>query len=191
MPNPRVILTAATPLLLLIVLTLLFRFLPEALGDSTPDAAAATLPPRPLRVRPELKYTPVTDADQKAITKLVDGQLNAICRRDFAAALEFSSPAFRAGWTPKRFGAMVADGYTNMLSATDWTFERAETSGLEARIKVHVTSANGRQATHLYLLGQEEGRWHVNGCTPDIAALSRPRASASVVPVARAEAAAP
>jgi hypothetical protein len=162
------ILTAAMPLLLLIILTLLFRFLPAILGESTENAAAAPPPANPLPPQPRVVYKPVDDATQKAISSVVDGQLTAIQKRDFAGALKFSAPDFRASWSPERFGAMLADGYGLMLSTTGWTMERAKTSGMDAQINVRVRGQNGQEALHMFILSQHDDKWYVSGCTPSL-----------------------
>lgn len=168
MPNPRMILTAAMPLLLLIILTLLFRFLPAILGENTENAAAAPPPGNPAPSQPRVVYKPVDDATQKTISAVVGRQLTAIQKRDFAGALKFSAPSFRASWSPERFGAMLAEGYGIMLSSTGWTMERAKTSGMDAQIHVRVRGQNGQEALHMFILSPHDGKWYIGGCTPSL-----------------------
>jgi hypothetical protein len=151
----RTVLVAAAPLLLLILLSLLFRFLPIALGGAATETERLTgtdlLPSPPPRLKPQ----PLDAETKKAVEKVVSGQLTALQKRDFAAALTFAMPDFRSEWTPERFGQMIADGYASLLTSKKWKFGTAESFGSDVQIHVTVTGAKRKQ-----------GKWYVNGCSP-------------------------
>jgi hypothetical protein len=169
MPKTRTLLVAAAPVLLLIILSLTSRLLPLAPSeneDGGPDRRSERPGPRPTP-------WPVDAKTQKAIETAVSGQLTAIRKRDFKAALTFSSPDFRQMWTPEQFGSMIADGYADMLASTDWKFSKALNFGYEVHIPVELNGPNGRKYSHVYMLTSLGGKWYVVSCAPDISARER------------------
>src|SRR5262245_40929525 len=90
MPKARMILVAAAPVLLLIILSLTSRLLPLVLGD-TEDSGRDRRPDgsdRRIGERRRRPPRPVDAKTQKAIETAVSGQLTAIRKRDFTTALE-------------------------------------------------------------------------------------------------------
>ncbi|MBC8103156.1 MAG: hypothetical protein H7Z41_11270, partial [Cytophagales bacterium] len=106
------VLKAAAPVTALVVLAVGARMLPSALGKN--DAAEEETPPSvvapPKRAPsaskpPKRKAAPgprIADAKtQAALQKVVQGQLAAFAKDDFAAALRYSAPDFRRTWSPE------------------------------------------------------------------------------------------
>jgi hypothetical protein len=109
-----------------------------------------------------------------AIRGVIERQLDAFARDDWAAAFEFASPAIRRMFgTPDRFGAMVRGGYPMV-----WRPARVEPGALETgpRGPVQIMlfeDAAGALWEAAYEMIEIDGAWRIDGVrisrTPDAA----------------------
>lgn len=109
--------------------------------------------------------TPIrAGAQDSAITGVIQSQLDAFLRDDFAAAFTFASPGIRSMFqTPERFGLMVRQGYPMVWRPSDVRFLELETINGRLWQKVMITDAAG--AVHLlaYQMVETSEGWQING----------------------------
>lgn len=109
--------------------------------------------------------TPIrAGAQDSAITGVIQSQLDAFLRDDFATAFTFASPGIRSMFqTPERFGLMVRQGYPMVWRPSDVRFLELETINGRLWQKVMITDAAG--AVHLlaYQMVETSEGWQING----------------------------
>lgn len=102
------------------------------------------------------------DADtQAAIDATIDGQLAAFSEGDYAAALDFSSEAFRAGTSAEAFGEVIESDYPVLRDASGHTSSVCVAQGDEAQLLVAVEGTDGISDELLYRMTQEAGEWRI------------------------------
>jgi len=161
MANRKLLFIAAAPLLLLLGMMLSFRILshlPEPESDTASVVREISLPAPTL--------VPADAATQKALESSVRGQLSAIRKGDYAAAITFSDASFRKTWNPKRFQEMVETGYKAMTESTKETFETGQVSDIAANLRVVLTTSDHTRIAYVFNLLHEGNGWYVQACSP-------------------------
>jgi hypothetical protein len=104
------------------------------------------------------------EAPEAAIRGVIQSQIEAFLRDDFATAFTYASPAIRGIFqTPENFGAMVRSGYPMV-----WRPEHVEFGELReiaGRLwqRVIVRDAEGRLHALDYQMVPGEDGWRING----------------------------
>lgn len=111
--------------------------------------------PAPQDASPELK---------KALSEVIESQLQAFRERDYAKAYGFASSEFHESYSVSDFETMVKTSYPVIAGSSSADFSGAFNSGDDALIDVHVTSlAQKRDGQFRYRLHKEDGKWRVTG----------------------------
>ena len=171
--NNKVVFIAAAPIILLIMTMFTLRFaLPSEEIPHAPRLRHAPLPPAII----------ADAATQKAIQATASGQINAIGRDDFAAALTFAVPEFAAQTNPTKFGQMVRQGFAPLHTAKHIVMQKAQVFGgkteTSANIAVTVQDASGQKQGYRYSLQKSGDKWLITGCAPTFDRSSPSRVSA-------------
>lgn len=111
-----------------------------------------------------------------AIPDIIQNQIDAFQRDDFATAFTFASPMIRGMFgNPERFGAMVRQGYPMVWRPADITYLDQEQIGGTTWQKVLIRDASG--GVHMLgyqMIPSDNGGWQINGVqllkTPDVGA---------------------
>ena len=98
MVKRKILFIAIAPLLLLLGMMLSFRILSQL-----PSPEVDGIPVNSEVHQPAPLMRPADATLQKALESPVRGQLSAIRKGDYTAAITFSAPSFRNSWNPKRF----------------------------------------------------------------------------------------
>ncbi len=155
------ILLAAAPLTALLVFAGGARLIPSVFGKADAEAEdrlqtiAQKTPPAKNQGGKRAPVAPPKKADTKtqaALQKVVGGQLAAIRKDDFAAAIRYSTPQFRQSFTPESFRQMLKSGYAGLLSYKSLRFEPARLSAGVAMMPVFLKSESGGETGYLYIL---------------------------------------
>ncbi len=178
----RVLLYAAAPVVLLILLMTGVRFATDA-AHQREQTIAADDRQRLLALRPSApgaRPTPIPvvtyaadKATQAALERVVRGQVEAIGKQDFEKALAYAMPDIRKNTQPARFGDMIRRGYAGMLGVKEITVEpariqkRAGGDERQAFLQVEVLTATGTRARFGYILMGGPDGWEVAGVVPD------------------------
>lgn len=118
---------------------------------------------------------PVSQADQAAIRRTIEAQMEAFGRDDGEAAFAFASPMIQGMFgTPANFMAMVRTGYPPVYRprSVDFT-ELVEENGAPVQ-KVELIGPDGRPALALYTMVRGPDGWLIDGCR--LVASERPAA---------------
>jgi hypothetical protein len=109
-----------------------------------------------------------------AIRSVIERQLEAFARDDWAGAFDFASPAIRRVFrTPEQFGVMVREGYPMV-----WRPSRIEPGALEAGPRgpvqtMYFEDAAGVRWEAAYEMIEVDGGWRIDGVrisrAPDVA----------------------
>ena len=152
MPTPRRLLLAFVPVLLLLILTVGLRFASHsgsAAGSSPLDELRRERrrPAHVPRPRPPMPSAPLeTDADaatQKALERVVTGQIECFGRGDYTGALAFAEPRFRESWSAENFQAMIIGAYQPLTRSHRATFGRGRIVASSATLPVILLSGDG------------------------------------------------
>lgn len=100
---------------------------------------------------------------KKEIVAVIEAQLAAFRKDDPALAYTFSSVRLRAQRPLRSFSAIVRGSYPEIWHSRSAEFGLARDDGEQARIPVHVTAAEGGEATFDYLLVKERVGWRIAG----------------------------
>ena len=107
---------------------------------------------------------PAAAQEDGAIRGVIDDQLEAFQRDDWAGAFAFASPSIRSMFqTPENFGRMVRGGY-----AMVWRPSAVEYGPLEQTPRgpvqiVYFTDAAGERWVAAYAMEQVDGAWRIDG----------------------------
>jgi hypothetical protein len=109
---------------------------------------------------------PISPADQTAIHKVVQSQLDAFQKDDGAAAFGFATPDLRQRFeTVENFMAMVRDRYPAVYRPSQVTFGALENSDGSIVQHVLVVGPDGNLHEALYFMErQKDGTWLIGGC---------------------------
>jgi len=102
--------------------------------------------------------------DGAAITGVIQSQIEAFLRDDFATAFTYASPNIRQLFqTPERFGAMVRQGYPMVWRPAD--VEYFERVTIDGRIwqRVRITDGAGNAHDLGYQMIETDEGWQING----------------------------
>jgi len=106
-------------------------------------------------------------AEQGAIRKVIEAQIDAFRSDDAERAFGYASPKIRRIFhSAENFMAMVRNGYQSVYRPRSVRFGdlvEIETTLVQ---KVHVTGPDGAPALAFYVMErQADGTWRINGCT--------------------------
>lgn len=105
-------------------------------------------------------------ADPEEMQAIIDRQLEAFQKDDFAAAMEFASPGIKRYFgTPEIFGRMVTQGYPMVWrpGAVQYLEDRIE-GGVHFQ-RVMITDQQGRVHVLDYRMTETPDGWRINGVT--------------------------
>ena len=107
---------------------------------------------------------PAAAADGQAIRGVIDDQLEAFQRDDWAEAFGFASPGIRSMFrTPENFGRMVRGGYAMVWRPSAVAFGPLE-QGPNGPVQiVYFTDAEGVVWVAAYEMEQVDGAWRIDG----------------------------
>ncbi len=176
----RRLLYAATPFVLLVVITGAMRFV--AGTDAADTEQSRRFMSQPVQTTTDFPKSssgqsggaqPSRVADMstaKRVTNAVSGQLNAIQSGDFKAALVYATPETRHSVSPDAFAQMIQRGYRPMLRASKTEFGPVRVSEDSAMVTVILKPASGAQTLYRYLLSLSDDKrtWFVSGVSEDI-----------------------
>lgn len=187
------VLLAAAPITILLILAGGARFLPSVLQTSSPDDDKEVLPPRSpsqsgkSRIKPKpIPEKPADAKTQSALKKIVNGQLDAFAKNDFAAALHYSGAEFQSAHSPEAFQQLIQGGFADLLQAKSVRFVTAHCSADRAMMPAFVTTASGQEVSYIYIFhrspaapvtgtkgasvpqkpGEETPDWYIEGVSP-------------------------
>lgn len=176
----RVLLYAAAPVGLLILLMTGVRFASDAAREMETNTASedrARL--RSLRSSaPETRPTPVPvvikpadAATQAALEIVVRGQLQAIREQDFKKALTYAVSSISGSTRPDSFGDMIRTRYSGMLSAEKVFIRPAKLQTLQgaapqALVETEIKTQAGGTVRYGYILVESGNGWRVGGVIP-------------------------
>ena len=161
MVKRKILFIATAPLLLLLGMMLSFRILSQL-----PSPEVDGIPVNSEVHQPAPLMRPVDATLQKALESPVRGQLSAIRKGDYTAAITFSAPSFRNSWNPKRFQEMVETGYKEMTESTTEEFETAQVAVDAANVRVVVTTTDNSRIGYIFNLTRDGDGWYVQACSP-------------------------
>jgi hypothetical protein len=118
---------------------------------------------------------PVSPADQAAIRRTIEAQMEAFRRDDGQAAFAFASPMIQGMFgTPANFMAMVRTGYPPVHRPRSVDFTELVEEGGALVQKVELIGPDGRPALALYTMVRGPHGWLIDGCR--LVASERPAA---------------
>jgi hypothetical protein len=100
-----------------------------------------------------------------ALRAVIDAQLNAFRKEDYAGAYVFSDVEFRHQFTVERFERMVRVGYPAIAHSTSARCGLAFDNGDEAVINVRIFSEGREPIDYQYMLRRDGEVWRVTGVT--------------------------
>lgn len=100
-----------------------------------------------------------------ALRSVVDAQLNAFRKDDYAGAYVYSDSVFRHQFTVDRFERMVKVAYPAIAHSTSARCGLAFDNGDEAVINVRVFSDGREPVDYQYFLRRDGETWRVTGVT--------------------------
>lgn len=115
------------------------------------------------------KVVAVPKETQKALEKLVVAQLDAIRKRDYAAALESAMPTMRRQWTPASFKRMIEMNFALLPDSVTQYCQTARSAGSAATMLVRMTGkTESAVGACVYSFGKTDDQWYITGCSPVI-----------------------
>jgi hypothetical protein len=159
----------AAPVALLLLLGVGLRYLPGQ-NDDRSGGGSGQSDPRgggpPRRFPPPPPMKPVDPATQRALEKVAGGQVEALSRSDFSAALSFSAEDYRRTSSPDSFRSMILGGYRPLTQARRKTFRSALGNGIMVLLPLTVTDPAGLKSEFQYVLTKGPTGWRIVGCSP-------------------------
>jgi len=109
----------------------------------------------------------VSQSDQTAIRRVIEGQVEAFRRDDGDAAFGYASPSIQGMFgSAETFMDMVRQGYRPVYRPRVFEFREIVTLQGMVTQKVHVVGPDGRPVTAFYPMTQQpDGSWRIEGCT--------------------------
>jgi hypothetical protein len=114
--------------------------------------------------RPEKPLVPVSVLTQKLVERNALGQLAAIQKKDYRAALSFSAPDFQKVMTPQNFGGMITTRYPLLATAKSYSFKQATGDGDQVLLPTIAMAKNGTKTTFVYSLTRRNDTWAITNC---------------------------
>ncbi len=115
-----------------------------------------------------LQAEALSTADQSAIQKTIETQLNAFAGDDFATAYEQAAPIVKMAFpSTEQFMIMVKKGYTPVYRNTQRNFGQIfEDQAGRPTMRVVLTAEDGKRYEAIYAMQkQEDGTWKIAGCS--------------------------
>ena len=100
---------------------------------------------------------------QQELARVIDSQLSAFRKGDYADAYAFADSALQAQVSPAVFERMVKAGYPAIARSRSASFGVSLDNGTEAIVTVGVMSQSGHLLQYHYLLRREPGGWRISG----------------------------
>jgi len=110
-------------------------------------------------------FKPSEVAIKDALHKVIDSQLAAFRRDDYAGAYIFADRAIKDQVSLEGFEQMVRKGYPAIAHSTSVKFGLAFDNGDEASINVRVFSANAAPVDYRYTLRRDGNEWRITSVT--------------------------
>lgn len=109
--------------------------------------------------------TQVRSKDAAAIRQVIEGQLAALQRDDWAHAFSYAAPIIQEKFgSPEGFRRMVLSSYTIVHRPTTVSFEDLEEIYGRVAQKVFMVGSDGLAAIVVYFMGkQDDGVWRIDG----------------------------
>lgn len=138
----------ALGLLLVFVNLALWYLLPHSLGTSRGADHSFRLSADPVK---------------RDLLLVVNSQLTAFRRDDYATAYTFADSAIHSQVNQAQFEHMVRAGYPAIIGSHSASFGVSMDNGSEAFVNIGVISASGRVIHYRYFLHREPGGWKISG----------------------------
>ncbi|MBH2018744.1 DUF4864 domain-containing protein [Polaromonas sp.] len=109
---------------------------------------------------------PLTDADEKSVRAVVEGQLAALARDDASAAFSFAAPSVRASvGSAAQFMALVRRSYPAIYRPASAAFLKPEDHHGQVLQRVQLMDDDGNAWLALYSLERQKDKsWRITGC---------------------------
>ena len=110
---------------------------------------------------------PISDADAKAVRRVIEAQLDAFRHDDAKRAFSYAAAGIRDMFgSAESFLEMVRTSYAVVYRPRNVVFEPPERVGADVVQPVIMTDADGRGWIALYPMRREkDGSWRINGCS--------------------------
>ena len=110
---------------------------------------------------------PISEADAKAVRKVIEAQLDAFRHDDAARAFSYAADGIREMFrSAEDFLEMVRTSYAVVYRPRHVVFEPPERVGADVVQPVIMTDSDGRGWIALYPMRREkDGSWRINGCS--------------------------
>jgi uncharacterized protein DUF4864 len=108
----------------------------------------------------------ISDADARAVRRVIEAQLEAFRRDDAARAFSYAAPGIRETFgTAEKFMAMVREQYAVVYRPRSVSFEAPLMAGEDLVQPVHLTDGDGHAWMAIYpMVKLPDGSWRINGC---------------------------
>jgi Domain of unknown function (DUF4864) len=100
---------------------------------------------------------------QQELTRIINSQLSAFRKGDYAGAYAFADSALQAQVSPAVFERMVKSGYPAIARSRSASFGVSLDNGAEAIVTVGVMSQSGHLLQYHYLMRHEPNGWRISG----------------------------
>lgn len=128
--------------------------------------AAVSVAPRAAMAQSNGEQMALTDADQAAIRKAIEGQLQAFQRDDGSAAFSYATPTIQEIFqSPETFMEMVRAGYNAVYRPQAVQFKDIVWLHGAPAQRVLVVGPDGVPVMAVYpMMRMPDGTWRINGC---------------------------
>jgi hypothetical protein len=117
----------------------------------------------PGRTRSAQLFQLSADPVKQQLVGVINSQLSAFRKGDFAVAYGFADSALRAQVPPATFQHMVESAYPAIARSRSASFGVILDNGDEAVVNVGITSQSGRTLQYRYVLRREPAGWRISG----------------------------
>ena len=118
----------------------------------------------PTRLRAQQPFRLSADPDKHELLEVVNSQLSAFRRNDYAAAYTYADSTMRARVSVTAFEQMVKTGYPFIAHSRSVSFGIIVDNGAQALVNVGIIGNSGRRMIqYRYLLRHEPGGWRISG----------------------------
>ncbi len=111
----------------------------------------------------ELQARPSSAEVKETLKRVVQGQLEAFRKGDFATAYGFAAKTIKEQFPIDKFEAMVKANYAPIAQSTEAVFGLILDDGKVALVNVRVVGANKESVNYRYLLEHEGDEWRIGG----------------------------
>jgi len=102
---------------------------------------------------------------KEALTAVINGQLAAFRKDDYAGAFVFADSAFKNALSVERFEQMVKGGYPAIAHSSSSRCGLSFDNGDEAVVNVRVFSEGREPVDYQYALHRDGANWRITGVT--------------------------